>query len=246
MRLVLFALLLSLCSPVIVQDTEVKGVVTDAKGQPISNVDAVGLQHFAAGGYIKVEAKTNEQGRYELSRVGKVVFFRKAKYRPVTKVRALAEGTTNAALETEDSGWTLRSSTPSEQSEKRRYGNNLLFMVPTGVMVKKGKPDDDTWSVFVIFPGNHTERMMIWSGSMMAWDLPAAPEAWYLDGSRTEERTEASAGALDIRGEMPGGKRWRSLEWRFDVAEYHDVSEAAAGFFDKIISSGCRRTFGAN
>ena len=160
--------------------------------------------------------------------MGKVVFFRKAKYRPVTKVRALAEGTINAAMETEDSGWMLRSCTPSERS------------------VKKGKPDDDTCSVFVIFPGSHAERMMIWSGSMMAWDLPAAPEAWYLDGSCTEERTEASAGAIDMRGEMPGGKRWRSLEWPFEVAEYHDVSEAAAGFFDKILSSGCRKTFGAN
>jgi hypothetical protein len=45
----LCALLLSLCSPVIAQDIEVKGVVTDAKGQPISNVDVVRLQHFAAG-----------------------------------------------------------------------------------------------------------------------------------------------------------------------------------------------------
>jgi hypothetical protein len=235
---------LSISLTAFAQDSDVSGRVTDSKGQPLSEALVIGLHHGGEIGYIDIRVQTDRDGRYQLTSVGKVLFFRKIGYRPFTKVRSADEAVVDASLALEDSGWKLSNCTAKEQNKQGRYGSRLLFRVPSGTKVKKGKPDADNWKVFILFPGNHKEQLTIWSGPLLGGGFTStAWEGWFLDGSAISEKSDPEGGAMDVRGELPGGKRWRSLSWPTDIAQYHDVSADAARFFDQILDSGCVTVF---
>ena len=122
-------------------------------------------------------------------------------------------------------------------------GMTLKFAIPRETKVKESEPDTDNWQVFVLFPDNRKMRMAIWSGPLLGGGPGYnAPESWYLDGSTVTERIDSGTGTVDIRGAMPNGRHWRSVSWITDIASYHDVSNDAATFFDRILDSGCLTT----
>ncbi len=223
------------------QDASVTGRVTDSHAQPIANVMVAGTQELAAGGPREFRVQTDADGNYSLASVGQIIFFRKNGYRPFTYKRTATETTLNITLPLEDSGWKVLRCT-GEQQRQRRYGDRLLFQAARSAKAKKGEPDTDNSRVFLSFPGNRKEELIIWSGSQIGGGFGyIAPEQWYREASTVLERGDSDSGIIDVRGTTPGSRHWRSISWMFDIVWYHDVSAEAAQFFDRIIDTGCLR-----
>ncbi|MGP0021197.1 MAG: carboxypeptidase-like regulatory domain-containing protein [Candidatus Sulfotelmatobacter sp.] len=221
------------------QDSSITGRVTDSHAQPIADVMVAGTQELAAGGPREFKVRTDADGNYSLASVGQIIFFRKNGYRPFTYKRTATETTLNITLPLEDSGWKVPRCT-EEQQRQRRYGDRLRFQAPRSAKAKKGEPDADNWRVFLSFPGNRKEGLIIWSGPLLGGGFGyIAPEQWYKEASTVLERSDREFGIIDVRGTTPGGRHWRSISWMTDIVWYHDASAEAAQFFDRIIDSGC-------
>ena len=232
--------LVAFCAPLMSQDSDISGQVVDEGGRPLAGVSVTGMHHYTTGGYSGRHVTTGPDGRYQLGSVGRALFFRIPGYQPLTKLRLPGAAVVDASLHKENPGWTLVRCTPGRLEGQKRYGSDYLFRVPSGVQVEKGETDIDYRKVFVLFPRDHKQRLMIWSGALLGGGFAyTAYEPWYLDGSKISEHSDNGSVAMDIRGTMPTGRRWRSVSWITDIAEYHDVSDEAANFFDQILDSGC-------
>ncbi len=228
------------CAPLMSQDSDIRGRVVNELEQPLAGVSVTGMHHYTTGGYSAIHATTAADGRYQLLSVGRALSFRTRGYQPLTKVRLPGDAVVDASLRKENAGWTLARCTPEQQKGQKRYGSDYRFRVPSGVQVEKGERDIDYHKVFVLFPRDRKQRLMIWSGALLGGGFAyTAYEPWYLDGSKISEHSDNDSVAMDVRGTMPNGRRWRSVSWITDIAEYHDVSYEAANFFDQILDSGC-------
>lgn len=225
------------------QDSNVAGRVVDSHGQPVAGATVTGTQYLVSGGPKDLQVQTDANGQYNLTAVGELLFFRKAGYRPLTYKRVANESTANVTLPFEDSGWEVPRCTDQQRRQHSRYGDTLLFLAPRSAHAMKGEPDTDNRRVFLSFPKDRKAQMIIWSGPLIGGGFGfIAPKKWYADASSIVERGDSSSGAIDARGTTRDGHHWRSISWMTDIVWYHDVSDEAAQFFDKIIDTACLRT----
>ena len=239
-RGLIFAICCILTSVAHSQRMPLTGRVTDAAGKPIASVLVGGFHKLQGGGYRTDRVETDSDGHYRLNDGGRVIFFRKLGFRPVTKLPSSTDSVLNVTLEEQESDWILPRCTPGIEKVDKHYGDNLIFLVPPGTEVKEGTPDDDNWKVWLLFPEDHQPRLLIWSGGLLGGGIIYFPEeSWFLDGSVISEKSDPKHGAMDVRGKMPDGRNWRSLSFISDIAEYHGASDQAARFFDEVLDAAC-------
>src|SRR5579884_1563665 len=218
------------------QQSTISGRVTDKNGNPVPGVLVGTFEKLKGGGYSTRIQNTGEDGAYSSYGDGQAIFFRKLGFQPITKSRVTNDSVLNVTLETQSIAWKLKQCPSEQELTGKRFGIGLLFVVPSAAKVRKGVPDTDNQKVWLLFPHNHKERLLIWSGVLLGGGISYFPdETWFLDGSVIDERLDATSGAMDVRGRTQDGKNWRSLSWATDIAEYHGVSEDAARFFDQIL-----------
>lgn len=212
------------------QDSDVAGKVLDAHGNPLAGVSVTGMHHFPAGGAIKHEGLTDDQGNFELKGVGRVIFFTAPKFEALTHIRGLQESSFEVALKPTVGGLQPAVCPNGEESGKR-YGYWSLFLIPRGARVKRHN-GDDTWDIDFYFPRSKTkEHANLWSGALMGNDL--VEERLVLDASSFSQR------GYDWRGKSREGKNWRWTSFYGNLVRYEDASDDAARFFDRVIDSVC-------
>jgi hypothetical protein len=229
------------------QDRTVTGRVTDSNGNPIEGVLVATFQQLQGGGYRANRQETTPDGTYHSYGDDRVIFFRKLGFQPITKVQSAGQSVIDVTLERENPGWTLKQCSLEQQLTGKHYGLTILLSVPTRTSVRAAMPDADNQRVWILFPRNKKERLLIWSGPLLGGGIAYFPEeSLFLQASLIKERLDATSGAMDVRGKTANGQNWRSLSFGSDIAEYEGVSEEAAGFFDQILDSACLRNNEAN
>ncbi len=217
------------------QDSDVSGAVTDERGKPIPDVRVFGNRHNAGGGYGREETKTDANGTFILKQVGKVLEFRKPRFRPATKVRDVGVSRVDVVLQSSaESNWEVPACSTGKERGKR-YGLFWSFLVPRGTKVKVTS-DVDYWCEHIFFRKDRA-RMIICSGPL--WGATSPWERLLLNASDFTERGVSGGYGTDFRGKTKGGKNWRWFGGNFDSAEYSDASDDAARFFDQVIDSVC-------
>jgi hypothetical protein len=214
-----------LATGVCAQDSTVTGRVTDSDGTPLPGVLVGRFQKFKGGGYRTDRQQTGKEGTYHSYGDGQAIFFRKLGFRPVTKLGTPSGSVLNITLEKANPAWTLKQCTSEQESRGKHFGISVLFPVPPATKVREGTPDTDNQKVWLSFPHNHKEHLLIWSGVLLGGGISYFPdESWFLGGSVVKEGLDSESGAMDVRGKTSNGQNWRSLSWATDIAEYHGVS----------------------
>lgn len=212
---------------------ELTGTVKSTSGTPLA-----GVFIFYGPSQREIE-ETNSQGFFSLPRHSRAVFFRRAGFRPFTKI--VDESVTKLDIileEATDSELILPVCSTVQKSEKR-VGYDLILSVPKGAESHQGYDVD--YGYFSI--GFGPKENLIWLegiyGPMATSGLP--PETWILNAPEFTERsyTGHPVGA-DVRGRSKTGTRWRYVGGIGSSIKYSDASEEAAAFFDKIIDGACR------
>ena len=190
------------------------------------------FHHFPAGGALDLTSKTDNEGKFELKNVGRVVFFAAPKFEVLTDIRAPQESPLEISLKSDHEDRRLATCS-SEANGGKRYGSWVLFLVPHGVKTRRHN-GTDTWDLVVDFPHSKTgERLMLWSGPMLGDGF--VPEETILGASSFSQK------GFDWRGQSHEGRNWRWFSSAQDLIHYENASDDAARFFDRIIDSACER-----
>lgn len=214
---------------------ELSGTVKSASGQPLAQV------FIFYGRSLNDIAESDSNGSFTLPHFGRVISFRRAGFRPLTKI--VAPSTTKLDVILEDSAATewLIPSCSNVKDAGKRVGYSLRLPVPKGVIARKG--NDIDYSSFSIGYGAKENRVWLSGieGPMASLGVP--PEDWILNAQEFTERSYKSGKAegVDMRGRLADGTYWRYVGRLGESIEYNNLSREAAAFFDKIIDSACMR-----
>jgi hypothetical protein len=211
---------------------ELTGTVKSTSGAPVP-----GVFIFYGRSQHDIE-ETDGNGFFSLPRHDRFVFFRRAGFRPITKIVGESVTKLDIVLEEASESGLILPVCPKVQKSKNRIGNNLILSVPKGAEFHKGYDTD--YGYFSIGYGPKQNRIWLQGiyGPMATSGLP--PQDWLLDASEFSERayTGHPVGA-DVRGRSKAATRWRYIGGLGESVEYSGASEEAAAFFDKIIDGAC-------
>ena len=217
--------------PTCAQDLDVNGIVRDTTGHPLAGVLVVGKHH--GQGDDEPRTKTDDQGRFELKGVGRVIFFIVPKFQPVTFVRGVQQTSCEVTMKADPvDHWPATCSAKDESG--KRYGYPFRFLVPRRAKIRKETSTDvASWTVKVPQGETH-EHIVITTGPLLGDGFP--PEEWIIDSKDFSER---DSGGLDWSGTTKGDKKWRWFSSSEAIVSYENASDGTAVFFDRIIDSVC-------
>ncbi len=219
----------------------IRGIVTSTTGIPIPGVEVYGSKTCKSCLKLKIEkTKTDKSGSFILRDPGELVRFRHPHFRPVTRLVEQTNEEIHLQLEESDAtDWILALCTEQKETGKR-VGSFFTFLIPPGVKVRtSGELEGQTYAVRY---DKKNEWLRIWSGAPYTVDRDA--EHWkFLESNSFGERwirwNADSPLGIDAQGTTKKGRAWRSAAFLGERAEYRDVSDEAADYFDKIIASAC-------
>jgi hypothetical protein len=128
-------------------------------------------------------------------------------------------------------------------------GLQLRFAIPDQAQIKV-VTDVDYQKRLIRYPrGKKKEWLVIWNGPTVSFGHPS-PDL-LLDAANFKERSISwegagqvgGGGSEDARGLTKSGALWRWAGSLGEVAEYWDVSPAAAQYFDEIIDGVCNQGY---
>jgi hypothetical protein len=214
------------------QAAELTGTVKSISGKPLAGV------FIFPNRSLNDIAETDNNGFFSLPRPGRVICFRRAGFRPLTKIVDETISTLDVVLEEVTATELGLSDCSRVRNAGKRVGQSLRLPVPKGADSHEGFDVDHGY--FSI--GYISERNRIWLegiyGPMATIGIP--PEEWILEAKEFTERsyTGAVTGA-DMRGRSKDGKYWRYIGGLGESIKYSGVTEDIAAFFDKIIDNAC-------
>ena len=182
------------------------------------------------------ETKTDEEGRFELSDPGAVVYVQKEGFHPFSHLLIPGEKRIEVVLRNTSVADRRTALCPAGKEPGRRVGSSFRFLLPKNAKVKKGYDLDHAhWRVYA---PNEKVPLVILSGSSVIRHPHFGNAEWLVRSSSFQERW--NRGGHDIRGEFKTGKEWRHLAMPWDEAAYYNgVSEQAADYYDRIMDSVC-------
>jgi hypothetical protein len=216
------------------------GVVTDQDSKPILNVTVTAFEHFKTGGYAPVKAKTDQNGKFILQRVGHVAYFQKKGFRPEIRVLPETEHSVAVKLLPFKADSTVLQCTESQKS-KFRDGMGLAIDAPNNIN-SVHHSGDDTWDDVFFHPQHPKESLLLWSGPLIGGNN-LIPEDLLRDAREFNQKVLVNEGGneigFDIRGISKDRKRWRYMGLQYDLLRYQGVSNEAAAYLDPIVDSAC-------
>jgi len=215
---------------------ELKGTVKSTAGKPLAEV------FIYPNRSLNDIAETDDNGFFSLPRHSRVIFFRRAGFRPLTKI--VDESTTSLDVVLEEATateWLIPSCSSTRDSEKR-VGFSLRLSTTKEGTVHEGSDID--YSYFSIGYGPKENRVWlkgIGQGSYATLGVP--PEEWVLHAKEFTERSYRSGKAegADMRGRSVDGTYWRYIGRFGESVEYSGLTEEQAAFFDRIIDKACMK-----
>src|SRR5262245_30836714 len=216
------------------------GVVKDDSGAPISEVS---IDHAGSG-----IAKTDAQGRFEISTRAPAVVFRKSgfqsRYLHVEKDQSF--------------GLSIRLDGPAPQapecgrqsrcSSLDYFGSAFCLPKLPGIKISSQTNDIDyRMRLFWIDASTGKVGVRHGAGPMWGAGLPFDEDVWNAtEYKETAYRDRDGFLIVDARGRSPDGKQWRDLGHFFESAAYRGVSQQEAIILDRLLDGVCvqpRRRF---
>jgi hypothetical protein len=209
----------------------VTGVVRSKNGQVLPGVSVM------AG--TLVGTTTDSNGSFRIRRFGRVYFFQLKEYQPVTVVLGADQNELEVRME-DAQGKTWAVPNCNGEAGDRSVGSSLKFVIPKRSKIRT-TTDVDYGIHWVNYPhGEKRDWLALWSGPTVSNGHPLVER--FTDSEEFQERAFALSDGregVDSRGLSKTGRRWRWTGFFGQFAEYHDVSTAAAMYFDAIIDSMC-------
>jgi hypothetical protein len=213
---------------------ELSGTVKSASGKPLAQV------LITYGRSLNEITETDARGAFSLPHFGRVISFRRAGFRPFTKV--VASSTTKLDVVLEDAAATewLIPSCAAVKSGGKRAGASLRVPIPKGAVLRKGRDIDYTSFSIGYGPAGGREWLSGIAGPMASLGVP--PEDWILGATEISERSYKSGDAVgvDMRGRLTDGTYWRYVGRLGESLNYGGATQEAAAYFNKILDSVCR------
>lgn len=217
------------------------GTVKSSDGKPLAGV--------LVSDYRKESIKTDSQGSFRIKRAQPVLFFSLSGYEPLAVVPAVGQTELNITLEgSATKTWVVPNckGKPSQSS-----GLRLRFTIPKEAKIKVVTDADYRQRLIGYRIGKKKEWLVLWDGATVSMGHPIPNN--FLDAASFHERSLSlenaseigGGGAEDVRGVLKSGGLWRWTGSFQQVATYHDVSPAAASYFDKIIDEMCNEGYPA-
>lgn len=224
-----------------VADTTVTGTVLRAPDHPVPDVQVTGFHHFSGGGYEPRSTKTDADGRFELSEIGPVIFFRATGLKPELRVgpfpgavqvvvedAAVASRQVPLCTSVRSSVPTLRITPPKGMKVKRTCGTDTCA--------------DEVWS-----PKHPDSHLVIWRGPGNYSLQPAlfsgfAREDWILASKEVSQRLLVNGQdvvAMETVGIDATGNHWRWIWDRGGIVYYEKADSRTADLLNSLIDSAC-------
>jgi hypothetical protein len=193
--------------------------------------------------------KTDSQGAFRIKRIQPVFFFTLSGYEPLAVVPAKNQTELNVTLE--DSATKTWVVPNCKGRPSQSYGLRLRFTIPNEAKAKVVTDVDYQKRLIRYRHGRKKEWLVLWDGATVSMGHPIPDD--FLDVASFQERslsvenaTETGGGGTeDARGVLKSGGLWRWTGTLGQIAEYRDVSPAAASYFDKIIDDMCNEGYSA-
>jgi hypothetical protein len=211
----------------------IHGIVVSADGTPIADVSVVGKEGPCCPVQL-ASTKTDKQGAFTLSNPGRVIHFYKDGLLPLTAVLTSHEEILRAVMKT-DAGadWRLPECSRNPRSA-RTLGYAVKLIVPKHTKLSKTRNTDYT-AYSVSYPGERMKLELRW-GPLVGG---SNDDQLFADSANFSERWILPLG-IDSAGVLKNGKRWRTVDIAgVGLFHYESVSQAAALYYDQIISSSC-------
>ncbi len=211
---------------------QLSGSVKSSSGQPLAHVYI-----FPDRSLVHI-AETDDQGKFFVSRFERIIAFRHAGSRPLTKI--VDPSITKLDVVLEDaaaSQWSLPRCT--EDDKRKRVGFTLRLRVPKDAIARKG--GDVDYESFAIGYGPKSKRVWLSGISGPYGSLGIPPYAWILNGTEFSERSYKAGAAegADMRGRLGDGTYWRYVGRLGESVEYDGLTQEQAASFDRIIDGAC-------
>lgn len=211
---------------------QLSGSVKSASGQPLAHVYI-----FPDRSLLHIK-ETDDQGGFSVPRFERIIVFRRAGFRPLTKI--VNPSITKLEVVLEDaaaSQWLIPRCT--DEDRRKRIGFTLRMRVPKDAIASKG--GDVDYENFGI--GYGPKRNRVWlSGITGPYASLGIPQyGWILNAAEFSERPY-KAGAVegaDMRGRLRDGTYWRYVGRLGESIEYGGLTQEQATVFDRIIDGAC-------
>jgi hypothetical protein len=229
---VLLLLLIALTANADISAQKLSGSVKSSSGQPLSNV------FIFYSRSLQDIVETDETGTFSLPHFDAVIVFRRAGFRPLTKIVDPSTAKLDVVLEdAAGSQWLIPRC--MKEDKRKRLGFSLRMRVPKDAIARKGRDVD--YEDFAIGYGPKSNRVWLSGISGPYGSLGIPPYAWILDATEFSERSykaEDTEGA-DMRGRLRDGKYWRYVGRLGESVEYSGLTQEQAAFFDRFIDDAC-------
>jgi hypothetical protein len=218
------------------------GTVKSSDGKPVPGV--------LVSDYVKESIKTDSQGAFRIRRTQPVLFLSLSGYEPLAVVPAKNQTELNVTLE--DSATKTWVVPNCKGRPSRSYGLRLRFTIPNEAKTKVVTDVDYQERLIRYRHGKKKEWLVLWDGPTVSMGHPIPDD--FLNAASFQERSISienakqigGGGTEDARGVLKSGGLWRWTGSLGEVAEYRDVSPAAASYFDKIIDDMCNEGYPAD
>ena len=213
---------------------QLSGTVKSTAGQPLAQVLII------YGRSLNEITETDARGSFSIQHFGRVISFRRAGFRPVTKIVDSSTATLDVTLEDAAATEWLIPPCSGVKAGGKRVGYSLRLPVPKGATLRKGRDIDYTSFSIGYGPAEGRVWLSGIEGPMASLGVPA--EEWLLKATEFAERSYRSADAVgvDMRGRLADGTYWRYVGRLGESVSYGGASQEAAAFFDKILDGVCR------
>jgi hypothetical protein len=179
---------------------QLSGSVKSSSGQPLANVyifpDRVHI------------AETDDQGNFFVSRFERIIAFRRAGSRPLTKIVDPSITKLDVVLDDAAAGqWALPLCTKGDK--RKRVGFTVRMLAPKDAIARQGSDVD--YQNFAIGYGPKSKRVWLSGVSVPYGSLGIPPYAWILNATEFSERSYKAGDdeGADMRGRLQNGTYWR-------------------------------------
>lgn len=213
---------------------EICGKVTGEKGEPLEGV-RVYSSECCPPKY--GQALTDSNGDFKIGDPGRVLYFHKDGFTPVSRVVDARQTVMKVTMEPKERSQWVIPRCADKKEEGERVGKFFRFLIPKGTKIRKTQDID--YIIYWVKPPSGKNWLAIWSGPLVGGLDPE--DTLLTESSSFTERAVTSgsvAVGIDARGESPRGV-WRQVGLGTELARYRKVSKGSAGFFDSIIDSVC-------
>lgn len=220
---------------------DLRGIVTTSSGKPISEVyiySRLSSEIVPKGdlGNQPFSTQTDRNGSFRLTRFGKVIFFSVKGFIP--QARILKDGEYDLVVVLQEnpiSPWTPSNCTiPNKASY---IGKVLSLSLPSNALFERNKIPHSLY--FRV--GFADTQSTYWLNLSYNPSSGFPDERYILDSATVTFRPLImwQWQGIEMRGVLHNSTYWRHINWGQETLSYYDVSQDAAGYFDKIIDGLC-------